>query len=237
MGNFSDLHSSVIHERINTLRIVSIDQGWAINLARGPLWEGRDQQRAVLSDAVFLNRFRFVPPFGIFTQPATPFLLFFFNTYDIITIVITTKCISRKIQRIAAKLLILQKRFSEHLISNGNWISQTFLMRRLTLQQYDQLRNLWLSVEQCWSLITSSTFLRSRAFVLVWFRGNNPLSQRYIVANKNSIRKKQFRQLWEWFANSSPEPKKAAFYEKYNVLMNYSENHKIGHVILREYWL
>jgi len=51
-------------------------QGWAINLARGPLGKGRIKQRVILSDAVFLNRFWFVTPFGIFTQPVTPFLSF-----------------------------------------------------------------------------------------------------------------------------------------------------------------
>ena len=70
---------------------------------------------------------------------------------------------------------------------------------------------LWLSVGQHWSLISSSTFVRFRAFVLMRIRGNKPLSQRYIVANEKSIRKKQFRQLWEWFTHSSPEPKKWHF--------------------------
>jgi len=36
-------------------------------------------------------------PFGIFTHPVTPFYSFF-NTYDIITITITTKFCSRKMQ-------------------------------------------------------------------------------------------------------------------------------------------
>jgi len=36
-----------------------------------------------------------------------------------------------------------------------------------------------------------------------------------------------------------PEPKKVSFGKKYHVLMlmNHSEDHKIGHVIRREYWL
>jgi len=37
--------------------------------------------------------------------------------------------------------------------------------------------------------------------------------------------------------NSSPEPKKEEFHEKYHVLVNHSENHKIVPVIHQEYWL
>ena len=37
--------------------------------------------------------------------------------------------------------------------------------------------------------------------------------------------------------NSSPELKKVAFHKKYHVMMNHSEDHKIGPVIHREYWL
>jgi len=68
----------------------------------------------------------------------------FFNTYDIITIMITTNGISRKIQRITTKCINTTKM----LFLTFNFKRQ-ILMRRLTLQQYDQLRNLWLSVGQC----------------------------------------------------------------------------------------
>jgi len=50
------------------------------------------------SNAAFLNLFRFVTHFGIFTHPVTPSYTFF-NTYDIITIMVTTKCCSRKKQQ------------------------------------------------------------------------------------------------------------------------------------------
>jgi len=60
-------------------------------------------------------------------------------------------------------------------------------MQRLILQQYDQLRNLWLSVGQCWSFISSSTFLRFRAFVLVSIWAIKPLSHHIQWTNKEKL--------------------------------------------------
>ena len=113
----------------------------------------------------------------------------FFNTYDIITIMIITKCISQEIQQTITTSLP-QRCISWHLISNCNWISQTILMQRLALQQYDQLRNSWFGVWQCWSYsISSSTFLWFRVFVLMWTRVEKPHSQRNAVASRSIFEK------------------------------------------------
>ena len=88
---------------LKQLHISCIEQGWAINLARGTHLEGRVQRRAVPSDAVFLNSVWFVTLGGIFAQHTTTFHLSIHN--DIITIMITTRCISSKMQRITTTFL------------------------------------------------------------------------------------------------------------------------------------
>jgi len=45
----------------------------------------------------------------------------------------------------------------------------------------------------------------------MWTRGVKTHSQRYVAANENSIRKSQFRQLWEWFATARQNRKKRNF--------------------------
>jgi len=76
--------------------------------------------RTLYSNAVFLNLFRFVTPLLFYILHTRNLSYSFFNTYNIITIMITTKCCSRKIQQ-TTTTFFPQKCISWHLISNGNW--------------------------------------------------------------------------------------------------------------------
>jgi len=127
------------------------------------------------------------PPF-VFSHNLRPFLLLFqyiwyYNHYDhhkthflqnatTITTLLPQKCI----------LWLL--------ISKGNWISQTFSMRRLTVQPYGnfEIRG-WVFAVLTTNLLSCSTFLWFRAFILMWTKAEKPLSQRCVVANERNIRK------------------------------------------------
>jgi len=67
-------------------------------------------------------------------------------------------------------------------------------------------------------------------------RAEKPHLQRFVVATE-AIFEKLVQTVVGMIHAQFTRAEKAAFHEKYHVLMNHSEGHKIDPVIHREYWL
>jgi len=86
------------------------------------------------------------------------------------------------------------------------------------------------------NLLSCSTTLWFRASVLMWTGAEKTLSQRYIVAPKTLFRKPVQTDV-DMIHAQLTRTEKMAFHENYHMLMNHSQDRKIGPVLHQEYWL
>jgi len=178
-------------------------------MARRPLWQGRVYRRTVPSNAVFLNLFWFVTPFLLFFQSIR-----YSNHYDY------RKTHFQKKMQQTIIILVPQKCISKHLISNG----------KIAFHKHFQC-DCWLCNRvanfeiRAWvfgsaNLISSSTFLSFRAFVLIRIRAEKTDSQRYMAATK-TIFEKPVRTVVGLIHARLTRTEKMAFHEKYHVLIRF----------------
>ena len=96
-----------------------------------------------------------------------------------------------------------------------------------------EIRGWVLNSADLWSC---SIILGFRVFVLVWARVEKSLPQRHIVAMK-AIFGKPIQTDVDMIHAQLTRTEKMAFHENYHMLMNHSQDRKIGPVLHQEYWL